>query len=94
MKNITLAVDDDILAQARAFARKNGTTVNALVRDYLRDLLLQEERIKEAKRGLKKLMDNSTGRLGPDYKWDREAIYEERLFPRHEHPDLRGGRKT
>jgi hypothetical protein len=64
-----------------------------MVRDHLAEALRQEKLIEEAKRGLKELMDNSTGRLGPDYKWNREEIYEERLFPRHKHPDLRGGRK-
>ena len=30
--------------------------------------------------------------LGPDYRFDREEIYAERDFPRHQHSDLRGGR--
>ena len=94
MKNITLAVDEDVLKRARAHAKKHDTTVNALVRNYLAEMVRQENLIEEAKRGLKELMDNSTGRLGPDYKWNREEIYEERLFPRHEHPDLRRSRKA
>jgi hypothetical protein len=93
MKNITLAVDEKVLAAARAYAAGRGTTLNALVREHLANLVDEDRRIAEAKRGLKELMDNSTGRLGPNYKWNRDEIYEERLFPRHQHPDLRGRRK-
>jgi hypothetical protein len=35
MKNITLAVDDLVLADVRRYAIAHGTTVNALVREAL-----------------------------------------------------------
>lgn len=35
MKNITLAVDDELLDRARVLAAENRTTVNAMVRSYL-----------------------------------------------------------
>ena len=35
MANVTLAVPDDVLLKARIRALQQGTTVNALVRDYL-----------------------------------------------------------
>lgn len=38
MKNITLSVDDETYRQARIQAAKQGTTVSALVRDYLNAL--------------------------------------------------------
>ena len=90
MKNITLAVEDETLVRMREFAERNGTTVNALVRRYFADTLDQEQRMVVSKRRLKELMDNSTGRLGPDYKWNRDEVYADRMFPRHERPDLRG----
>lgn len=93
MKNITLAIDDDVLVRARNYAKKHGTTVNAMVRDHLSHLLLQEEHIEEARRGLLELMDNSTARLGPGYKWNREELYADRLLPRHEHLRIRGSGK-
>ena len=93
MKNITLSVDEKVLNQARALASKRGTSLNALVREYLAQVVREEELLAEAKRGLKALMDNSTARLSPDYRWNREDIYAERLLPRHQHPDLRRGRK-
>lgn len=38
MKNITLSIDDETYRQARIQAAQQGTTVSALVRDYLNAL--------------------------------------------------------
>jgi hypothetical protein len=35
MKNITLALDENVLAAVRRHAANRGTTVNAIVRDHL-----------------------------------------------------------
>ncbi len=90
MPNITLAIDEELLEKSREYAAKKGTTLNALVRELLGDEIAQARRIEEARRGLLELIDNSTASLGPDYKWNREEIYEERMLPRHKRPDLRG----
>jgi hypothetical protein len=93
MKNITLAIDESLLEQARALAERRKTSLNALVRSLLASEIEQEDRIAAAKRGLKHLMDNSRGRLPDDYRWNREELYaerEDRLLSRHERPDLRG----
>lgn len=42
-KNITLAIDELVLAEARVVAAKHGTTVNALVRSYLEDVARKAE---------------------------------------------------
>ena len=93
MKNITLAIDEEVLERARSYAEKQGTTVNALVREYLNSLLDQQARREAALLELRKMMETSEARLGPNYKWNREEIYEERMFPRHKHPALRSSRK-
>src|SRR3990172_3924781 len=90
MKNVTLAIDEQLLRAVRRYAAEHDTTVNALVRDYLTGLVSQEERAAEARRRLVKMSEESEGRLGPNWKWNREEIYEDRLFPRHERPPLRG----
>ena len=90
MPNITLAIDEDLLGKARDYANRKGTTVNALVRELLGETIDQDKRREEARRGLLELIDNSTARMGPDYKWNREEIYEERMFPRHKRADIRG----
>jgi hypothetical protein len=89
MKNITLAVDEGLLNKMRDLAAQRGTTVNALVREHFEQLTRNEERRREAIRELREMSERSEARLGPNYKFDREEIYAERDFPRHEHPDLR-----
>lgn len=45
MANLTLTIDDDVLRRARIRALEHGTSVNALVRDYLVGLVGSEDRI-------------------------------------------------
>ena len=93
MKNITLAIDEALLEQARALAERRKTSLNALVRTLLASEIEQEDRIAAAKRGMKRLMDESQGTMPWDYRWNRDEIYaerEDRLLSRHERPDLRG----
>ena len=94
MTNITLTIDDALLDEVREIAAQRQTTVDAMVREYLTEIAAQESGIAEARRGLKELMDKSTARLGPDYVWNRDEIYEDRMFPRHQRPDLRGDGET
>jgi hypothetical protein len=93
MKNITLAIDEDLLERTRAYAEKRGTTLNALVRSELSELIQQEQRQEEARQGLLALIDSSTARMGPDFKFDREEIYGSRMLSGHKHPGVRRSRK-
>jgi len=77
MKNITLTVDEAILEKARVVAAQRKTTVSGLVRDYLTELASADDRAERARRRLLELADRSTADMGPDYKWSREALYEE-----------------
>ena len=43
MANLTLMIDDDLLRRARIRALERGTSVNALVRDYLRRFAGRDE---------------------------------------------------
>ncbi len=93
MKNVTLAIDETLLEQARSLAEKRKTSLNAMIRSLLAAEVEQEDRIAWAKAGMKRLMEQSTGRLPEDYKWNRDEIYaerEDRMLSRHERPDLRG----
>lgn len=76
-KNITLAVDEDVLRKARVVAAQRGTSVNALVRDYLVELASRDERAELARRRLLELAEESTAEMGPDYKWNRAALYDD-----------------
>jgi len=90
MSNITLAVDDTLLEKVRALASQRGTTVNGLVRQHFEQLTRDEERLAQAKRELRALSENTDVDLGPNYRFNREDIYADRDFPRHQHSDLRG----
>ena len=83
VKKITLSVDEAILRAARAYAAEHDTTVSVLVRKFLAELIREEEGAEvaraKARQGLFTLSERSTGRLGPDWKWNREDIYRERL---------------
>jgi DICT domain-containing protein len=76
MKNITLAIEDEVLDKVRIVAAEKKTTVNALVREFLTDLASRDERLAEARKQLLRLMDTSEGRMAPDWKFDREEIHE------------------
>ena len=89
MKNITLAVEEEVLAEVRKYAAAHDTTVNALVRDYLGRLAGFESRSKKAREELLKLAEESTLDLGT-WKWNREELYDRHEFSRHEHPSLSG----
>ena len=77
MKNITLSVDEEVLEKARIVAAQRKTTVNGLVRTYLNELATSDDRAKDARRRLLELIDNSKADMGADYRWNRDALYED-----------------
>lgn len=92
MKNVTLAIDEELLRQARALAEKRKTSLNALVRSLLAYEVEQEDRIAWAKRGMRELMERSTLEFAPGTnvkELSRSDAPDE--FHGHQHPDL-GGR--
>jgi hypothetical protein len=90
MPNITLAIDDILLAKSRTHASQKGTTLNALVRELLSSDIAQVERREASRKRILDLIDNSTARLESGYTWNREEIYEERVLPRQKRLYLRG----
>jgi hypothetical protein len=76
LKNITLAIEDDILERARVVAAEKKTTVNAMVREFLAEITDRDERREKARAALLDLMRNSKGRMRPDFKFDREETHE------------------
>ena len=75
MKNITLAIDEDVLAKARRIAAERNTTVNALVRDYLAHLAGREDRVKAAMEELRKLSESSKLQVG-EITWKRDDLHD------------------
>ena len=75
MKNITLSVDDDVLATVRRQAAERNSTVNALVREYLTNLAAHQNRAASARARLRELSKQSKGRLGRK-TWSREDLHD------------------
>ena len=63
MKNLTLRVDEKILAAARRHAVENGLSVNQLVREYLAGLARLHDRAGQARRRIRELSDRSNARI-------------------------------
>ena len=76
MPNLTLAIDADLLQRARIRAVREGTSVNAVVRDYLRAYAGSAE-VSEARRHLVELSRGASagsGRRGR--QWTRTDLHE------------------
>jgi hypothetical protein len=74
-KNITLAIDENLLDKVRVLAAIKRTSVNELVRGYLEQLVEDAKGHDEARAELLRLMDESEGRLEPGARLSREEIY-------------------
>jgi hypothetical protein len=75
--NITLSVDEQTVARAREVARQQGTSLNALIRDYLERIAGQRSNA-DIYRGLERLWAEGVGASG-GAKFRRADAYEERL---------------
>jgi septation ring formation regulator EzrA len=75
MKNITLAVNENVLEKVRRYAVSRDTTVNAIVREHLEQIAKNQDRLKQVVAELRKPSENSQAELGPGYKWSREDCY-------------------
>lgn len=74
MRNVTLAIEEEVLQKARVRAAKEGTTVNELIREHLAAYASQDERLQSAIRELLDLAAENRGSL-KGWKFDREEIH-------------------
>jgi hypothetical protein len=75
MKNITLAVDEEVLEAVRVYAAEHKTTVNALVRAELERIARAEDRVARARRRIRELAEQSEAAMGP-VTWNRDDLHE------------------
>jgi hypothetical protein len=65
--NVTLSIDDEILARSREFAIRRGTSLDQIIRDYLEDVssdLSTEEILRELNALWESGSGDSSGRQG------------------------------
>ena len=73
-RNLTLAIDDDLLDKVRVLAAMKRTTVNEAVRGFLTQWVQQETSKDEAREALLRLIDESDGDMG-DWRPSRTETY-------------------
>lgn len=79
MASLTLTIDEGLLRQARIRALQQGTSVNALVREWL-ERYADQDRQRRATEAIIAIAEQHAANAGPDpWKWNRDDIYEERL---------------
>ncbi len=75
MANLTIAIEDDLLRKARLKAVEEDTSVNAVVREFLREYTGNASaRLESAKRLIALAHEHAT-ELGP-ITWKREELYD------------------
>ncbi len=76
MANLTLTIDDETLRAARIRALEHGTSVNALVRDYLRSYVARPD-AREALQRMFAIADRVGASSGPGGRaWTRAELHE------------------
>lgn len=75
MRNITLAIDEEILAAGRAYADRHDTTLNALVRDLLAKAVFSDRTATAEE--MFRLMDDAPGR-SRGKGWTRDELHARR----------------
>jgi hypothetical protein len=76
-KNLTLTLDADLLKAARRFALDHDTSVNQMVRDFLKQVLVKKDPDKASLAELEKIIRSSRFKIGKR-DWTREDLYERR----------------
>ncbi len=77
MANLTITVDDEALKKARLRALEQGTSVNALLREYLENFAGVRDRQARAARRILELSEGArSGRGGRS--WSRDDLHERR----------------
>jgi hypothetical protein len=74
-KNLTLAIDEQLLERFRLHAAERKTTVNALLRKHMEETVGLEQRRRAAIAGMLDLGRNTAARIDMS-GWDRSASYQ------------------
>ena len=75
MKNITLAIDEKVLAVVRRYSAEHNRSVNSLVQEFLTNIAEREDRAKQARKNIRILSEQSTAKRG-SRAWNRDDLYE------------------
>jgi plasmid stability protein len=76
MANLTLAIDDEVLKQARIRALERGTSVNALLREYLESFVGRDTAHRAMREVLELAQGSRSGSDGHGRTWTRDDAHE------------------
>jgi plasmid stability protein len=74
MANLTLSLDDELLQKAREAALREHTSVNALVREYLKGYVNARERRLRALDAFDAVAERSGS--SSEQRWTRESLHQ------------------
>jgi hypothetical protein len=80
MTNLTITVDEQTLKKARMRALEEGTSVNAVLRDYLESYAGVRRERREAWRKIQELARNSAMSSGGKALPKREELYDRKVL--------------
>ena len=75
MTNVTLSVDEEDLKQARILALQQGSSLNAVIRDFLQSYIGRAERYQQVTGRILQQAERSQFN-SEGHKWTREELYE------------------
>ena len=75
MKNVTLAIEERTLRAARRIAAERSTSLNAMIREFLRELTERESQADQARQRILDLCEQSTAEVGPK-GWSRDEVHD------------------
>jgi hypothetical protein len=75
VKNVTIALDEATLREARRIAAERSTSLNALIRDFLDRLTARDSRSRTARLRIAELCRESKAEVG-ERTWTRDELHE------------------
>ena len=75
MKNVTIALDEVTIREARRIALERSTSLNAMIREFLEELTVRESRSGAARERIVKLSRESRAEVG-ERNWKRDDLHE------------------
>ena len=75
MKNVTIALDESLIREARRIAADRSTTLNAMIREFLEELAQRESQAVKARQRIIELCRETQAEVGPR-TWSRDELHE------------------
>ena len=75
MSNVTLSIEEEDLKKARIQALQNGTSLNAVIRDFIKQYVNRDTHYQQLTERVLKQTEN-TNELEGGRDWTREELYD------------------